>query len=390
MEGYAAGKTAGSADAGLAVLVSELTGLVGELSGAAQEYENVKRAAARAGDEEIGLRAEVWRLVASTMTDPSVDEALLLGLADQLESLAREVDRNQGVITAEIARSQVALNACRWMENLSALERARALIDRRQDPGLWHGTHTAICNALRYGPVPAPQAISQIETEASAREAPGVSGEGFSAPLAAMQGRFDEARAMLASARAYLLDRGLVRAVGGSSLPGGYMEMMAEDYEAAVREFSSGIKILQGIGETGVLSTLAALEAVAFYRLGRLDEMEAAVTLARESGSPNDIATQVEWRCAAAMAAADDRRLEEAERLAREAVERVEPTDFCELRADAFEALAHVEARAGRPDSWNAALQRALAEYDQKAHLVGAARIRRQLNAPQPESVPAS
>ena len=180
------------------------------------------------------------------------------------------------------------------MENLSALERARALIDRRQDPGLWHGTHTAICNALRYGPVPAPQAISQIETEASAREAPGVSGEGFSAPLAAMQGRFDEARAMLASARAYLLDRGLVRAVGGSSLPGGYMEMMAEDYEAAVREFSSGIKILQGIGETGVLSTLAALEAVAFYRLGRLDEMEAAVTLARESGSPNDIATQVE------------------------------------------------------------------------------------------------
>ena len=34
MEGYAAGKPAASADAGLAVLVSELTGLVGELAGA--------------------------------------------------------------------------------------------------------------------------------------------------------------------------------------------------------------------------------------------------------------------------------------------------------------------------------------------------------------------
>ena len=34
MEGYAAGEPAASADAGLAVLVSELTGLVGELAGA--------------------------------------------------------------------------------------------------------------------------------------------------------------------------------------------------------------------------------------------------------------------------------------------------------------------------------------------------------------------
>ena len=35
MEGYAAGKPAASADAGLAVLVSELTGLVGELAAGA-------------------------------------------------------------------------------------------------------------------------------------------------------------------------------------------------------------------------------------------------------------------------------------------------------------------------------------------------------------------
>jgi hypothetical protein len=34
MEGYAAGRPAASGDAGLAVLVSELTGLVGELAGA--------------------------------------------------------------------------------------------------------------------------------------------------------------------------------------------------------------------------------------------------------------------------------------------------------------------------------------------------------------------
>ena len=76
------------------------------------------------------------------------------------------------------------------------------------------------------------------------------------------------------------------------------------------------------------------------------------------------------------MAAADDGRLEEAERLIGEAVEMVEPTDFLELRGDTFEALAHVEARAGRPDGWRAALERALAEHERKANVVSAQHIR--------------
>jgi hypothetical protein len=194
-----------------------------------------------------------------------------------------------------------------------------------------------------------------------------------------MLGKFAEARALVAVARAYLIERGMMRAVGTSSLPAGYIEMMAEDYEAADTEYASGISILRGMGETGVLSTLAALHAVALFRLGRREEMEAAVALARETGAPNDIATQVEWRGAAAMAAADDGRLEEARRLVREAVDTIEASDFCELRADAFEAQAHVEARAGRTEGWHAALERALAEYERKGHVVGTARIRRQL-----------
>jgi hypothetical protein len=93
-------------------------------------------------------------------------------------------------------------------------------------------------------------------------------------------------------------------------------------------------------------------------------------------GAPNDIATQAEWRYVAAMAAANAGRQEEAERLIGEAVEMVEPTDFRELRGDTFEALAHVEARAGRTDGWTAALDRSLAEHEQKGNLVAAQHIR--------------
>ena len=65
--------------------------------------------------------------------------------------------------------------------------------------------------------------------------------------------------------------------------------------------------------------------------------MEAALLLARENGAPNDIATQAEWRWVAAMAASDDGRVEEAKHLIAEAVEMVEPTDYLELRAGAFD-----------------------------------------------------
>jgi class 3 adenylate cyclase len=349
---------------------------IGDLAGAAQELENVKAAAARAEDEELGLRAELQRLEQAMMTDPTVDESRVLALADQLEALAKDVGNKWGLIVAEFARSRVALNACRWMDTLSALERARALMDPWEDPALWFETHVAAWNALRHGPVPAPEAIDRIEREASGRDAPGVSGEGFTGPLMAMLGRFEEARTMVASARAYLLDRGLMLRVGGTSLPHAYIETLAGDFEAAARDLASGIGILRGMGETGVLSTLAALHANALYRLGRLDQMAAAIALAQESGAPNDIATQAAWRQVAAMATADDGRLEEAERLIGEAVEMVEPTDFLELRADTYAALAHVEALAGRTDAWKAALERALGEHERKGNLVGAKRVR--------------
>jgi len=68
-------------------------------------------------------------------------------------------------------------------------------------------------------------------------------------------------------------------------------------------------------------------------------------------------------------------------------VEMVEPTDYLEFRAGAFEALAHVEARAGRVDGWRSALERALAEHDRKGNLVMAAGVREQLASGPPERV---
>jgi tetratricopeptide (TPR) repeat protein len=274
------------------------------------------------------------------------------------------------------------------MDQLGALEQVRKLLDPAEDPRLWLDNTAYICNSLHWGPVPAAEAIERIEAANWGPEAQSAGRGGFAAPLLAMLGRFDEARAQQRQSVEYLKERGLTMRVGASALTGGSVEELAGDLEAADRTYEEGIAILDSLGETGVRSTMAAMRANILYRLGRPQEMEAAVRLAQETGAANDIATQVDWRGAAAKLAADEGRLADAKRLVGEAVELVEPTDFLELRGRAFEALAHVEARGGRPDRWKAALDQALAEHEQKGNLVAAGRVRDQQAAGPPESVP--
>jgi hypothetical protein len=321
------------------------------------------------------------------MIDPSLDEPAMLRLAERVDARALELGERSGAIAAAAIRAQVYLNHCRWMDQLGALEHARELLDPAEDPRLWLENTAFICNALHWGPVPAAEAIERIEAANWGAEVQSAGRAEFTAPLLAMLGQFDEARARQRQSVEYLEERGLPMRVGYSALRGGAVEELADDLEAANRTYAEGIAILQSLGETGVRSTLAAMRANILYRLGRRKEVEAAVRLAQETGAASDIATQADWRGAAAKLAADDGRLADAERLVGEAVELVEPTDFLELRGRAFEALAHVEARAGRPDRWKAALDRALAEHERKGNLVAAARVRNQQAAGPPEPV---
>jgi len=359
----------------------------GDFPRAADTFDKVRAAARLAKDDLLEMRAELDWLNWKSLIDPSFDEPAMLRLAERVEARALELGDKSGAIAAAITRAQVHLNHCRWMDHLRALEQMRELLDPAADPRLWEANTAHICNALHWGPVPAAEAIERIEATNWGPEAESVGRGGFIAPLLAMLGRFDEARARWGQSVEYLKERGLTMRVGHSALRGGAVEELADDLEAADRTYAEGIAILDSLGETGVRSTLAAMRANILYRLGRPQEVEAAVRLAQETGAANDIATQVDWRGVAAKLAADEGRLADAERLVGEAVELVEPTDFLELRGRAFEALAHVEARAGHPDLWKAALERALAEHERKGNLVAAARVRDQQAAGPPEPV---
>ena len=368
--------------------LADLSVAAGDFARGTARYQEVRAAAAQSGDDLLGLRADLedagWRF----LVDSTANEASLLALADRVYALAEARGNTSGLVRAEMTRAEIHLGHCRWMDDLAAVERARALLGPNDDPRLGARVRADMCNALRYGPLPAVEAIDRIE--ALSRESGDSNLLIFTSALFAMLGQFEEARSRFSATRTYLEDRGLLRLVGTIALHGGWLERLAGDLEAADAALADGIAILQSLGETGVLSTLAAMRAGVLVELGRAEEAEASIRLAQENGSPDDIATQVAWRSAAAELAADGGRLKDAQRLVGEAIALVEPTDFLELRGGVFEAQAWVESRAGRRDRWSAALARAIAEYEAKGDVVTPPRLREQLAAGPPEAVTAA
>jgi tetratricopeptide (TPR) repeat protein len=115
-------------------------------------------------------------------------------------------------------------------------------------------------------------------------------------------------------------------------------------------------------------------------RQGRDDD---AVRLAEESrafSSADDLDAQPTWRAALARTLARRGEYADAERLAHEALDLLEPTDFVGLKADAFDALADVHRSAGQVDDAVAAVEQALALHEQKGNVVSAERSRSVLN----------
>ena len=92
------------------------------------------------------------------------------------------------------------------------------------------------------------------------------------------------------------------------------------------------------------------ISAVALHAAGEPDEAERAAFAAEEMSAPDDFINFAVIRSARALVLADRGELEEAEELARSAVEYAFRTDFPLTRADALAALARVLRRADREE----------------------------------------
>jgi class 3 adenylate cyclase/tetratricopeptide (TPR) repeat protein len=196
----------------------------------------------------------------------------------------------------------------------------------------------------------------------------------------AMLGRSEEARVLLAELQTELVERGgakaVLAAVGGYAL---MIELLGGDPEAAAAAGEESCRMREELGRWSELSTEAGGLALVYCDLERLDDAERWTARAAELGTEEDAVTQMLWRQARARVLVRRGEHEEAERLARMAIEIADTTEDLNSKAEARADLAEVLVLAGRPDEAGPVVEEALARFEAKENVVRAGQMRTRL-----------
>ena len=191
--------------------------------------------------------------------------------------------------------------------------------------------------------------------------------------LEAMRGRFDESRELIGQARSALEEVALtVWNAGPLTEMSAWVELWAGNCGGAERELRWAVRTLQGTGELAWLPTIAGILAEAIYVQDRYGEATAFVELGEDTAGSDDAYSQGLLRCVRAKILAREGQLEEAVRVARQAVAIAEPTDFLFLQSFVLDGLGEVLQLAGVPDEADATLAEAVRVCEQKGFVVGA------------------
>ena len=223
-----------------------------------------------------------------------------------------------------------------------------------------------------YGPTPAVEAIEQCEaliaSDLADRQVQNLIICKI-AQLHAMVGDHATARRNAMSARTVLRDLGHGVRAASSSLDVAIVELLAGDPAAAERELRPDCEMLQGLGETYFLSTMAATLARAVLEQGRDEEALALTITAEKSAADDDVDAQAHWRCVRSLILARRGELGDAESLARAGLDLALQQETPALRGTAHSDLAAVLSRAGRAEEARRALEDAIVIYQAKGDL---------------------
>ena len=340
--------------------------------------EIVEAAAERAAAEGDATGEAFARAMAGyhrfNLTECTPDELETL-LLRALPLLEREADHAALVYVWEVFALSVTNARQQWADSARASRRAleHARLAGQQRTGLFW-----IELALGLGPTPAAEALAQLDELLPATPWP------FSlftrAWLLAMLDRFDEAVPLARDSNERLreLDG---RRIGEIRLA--EIARMAGDRQAAAGHLQTLCAWLEEREQYGLLGTYVCLLGRELCALGRFDEAEALARRGRELAADDNIDSGL-WRQVQARVLAHRGEHSEAERLAREAVARVEESDNLPWQGDAWCELAEVLEAAGRRDAAIDAWREALDRYERKGIIPLARRVRERLAAAQP------
>jgi ATP/maltotriose-dependent transcriptional regulator MalT len=214
--------------------------------------------------------------------------------------------------------------SARYGRSTDAVSRSMEHARLAKDDRLIARNAVGLASSALLGPMPVPQAIELceqmvvnglIDRQAESKILCTL------AQLRAMNGDFDQARSLYRRGRAMLreLGQGLNAAANGIDVL--QVELLAGDLASAEREVMPDLAFLERAGETFYLSTMAALISRVVRDQGRDEDALAFSRRAEEATAADDVESLALWRSIRAPILARAGRMEEAESLARSAVE---------------------------------------------------------------------
>jgi class 3 adenylate cyclase len=346
---------------------------LGEIGQTAALHEEAVALARSLGDRALELRATCDLLHLRTTTDPSLTAEQALDLAHEAVKELEPLENDLALVSAWNLIAIAENLRASWQGVQLALDRviehARRAGDRRiEQLALQH-----LAPSIFWGPTPLSEGLPRVESILE-RARGKKSFEAWAVrPVAGfygMQGRFDEARALLDEARS--ISQELARPLEVSTLAfwSSPLEMLAGNPGAAERDLRAACEDLEARGEKGWLSTLAPFLAEALYAQGRFDEAGNSVRLGREAATSDDHNAQAMWRCAEAKLIAQRGSFDEADALAREAVAYIDRSDELNNQALVRMGLVEVNRLAGRTEAALEALAEASNRFEQKGNVV--------------------
>jgi class 3 adenylate cyclase/tetratricopeptide (TPR) repeat protein len=348
-----------------------------ELSHAGRVIDEAVELAKSTGDEVSEAHATIVSLLQRMATDPT------FLFADALTQLRATHHRMEGVDDEGLRQvAEEMLVAFLFWSGRSG--EAVQELDRAVEQARGRGATDAQISRL-YRSLTGPLVWGVVPVEEGIRRATGIL-EGISGAgeadlrnalggLLAMRGDFEAAHEELSRAHSAMEELGMNLAIAAGHIPA-VANLLSGDPEAVEARLRPGIEELRVAGETGFMSTSASGLAEALYRQGKLEEAEEWTKVSEESAAEDDVASQMQWRSIRGKTVARLGRIEEAEDLAREAVERALATDYLYMQGDCWMALAEVLAVAGNDREAREAAERAADVWQRKGITVEVERAR--------------
>lgn len=356
-------------------------------TGAWERAETVLQEAVEIGPESRqpwiaadALVALCWRHVHTA--DSRAWETILADVEDATRILEAHGD------AAGLARALSLASVIRFWRGEAAaaipgLERAALLARKAGDRAQETENLCILLNAARAGPMPVAalaERAAEIRCAAAGNRKLEIAARVASAYADAARGRFDVARAQIHDAQALAEELSLTTVLAASVLrAAGEVELLAGEPAAAERQLRPACEALENAADWGHFGSVATLLAEALCRQGQTEEATRLVELTALRSFPEDIEAQVGWRRVKARLAASCGKIEDAERLAREATALAARTDYLDLHAQTASDLAQVLRLAGKPAEHAIALDQAIRLFEQKGNLVQAVETREAL-----------